>query len=306
MKDVARPGSARRIALWQLGVATPGRRVPGGVQLALPLDLPAPPELRALTPWESMLADYGTTGLTVDAHPMALLRDRLPDGAGDEPGARDAAPRHPRCGVGGLVVARQRPGTANGIVFVLLEDEYGTINLIVPAPVYERHRLIVRTEPLITRRGQAGAPSGRRWRHQRAGRSGRADRGARSRRGRDQGLLDAGRAGAPRAGGAAGSVSRDRCRGLPRGRAAGDELRLGKAPLSRPVLRSPGERGKVPLRACRRAVRRLLGRARPRRVLPGGPRRPQRAGRLAPGRVVPGPPGAGLDARGRSTSRSAS
>jgi error-prone DNA polymerase len=149
-------GSARRIALWQLGVATPGRRVPGGVQLALPLDLPAPPELRALTPWESMLADYGTTGLTADAHPIALLRDRLPQGvvASRELGTL----RHgTRVAVGGLVVARQRPGTANGIVFVLLEDEFGTINLIVPAPIYERYRLIVRTEPLMLAEGKLEA-----------------------------------------------------------------------------------------------------------------------------------------------------
>src|SRR6185437_10659058 len=66
--------SERRIALWQLGVATPGRKVPGGTQLALPLDLPAPPPLQELSSWESMLADYGTTGLTTRAHPMALLR----------------------------------------------------------------------------------------------------------------------------------------------------------------------------------------------------------------------------------------
>jgi error-prone DNA polymerase len=125
------------------------------VQLALPLDLPAPPELRALTPWESMLADYGTTGLTVDAHPMALLRDRLAALGGMVTSRELATLRHgTRVGVGGLVVARQRPGTANGIVFVLLEDEYGTINLIVPAPVYERHRLTVRTEPLITAQGK--------------------------------------------------------------------------------------------------------------------------------------------------------
>src|SRR5690242_18333225 len=77
----ARKGSARRIALWQLGVATPGRNVPGGTQLALPLDLPAPPKLRDLSAWEAMLADYGTTGLTVDSHPMALLRHRMPDGS---------------------------------------------------------------------------------------------------------------------------------------------------------------------------------------------------------------------------------
>jgi len=47
------------------------------------------------------------------------------------------------------VVARQRPGTASGIVFLLLEDEYGTINLVVPPQIYERHRLVVRTEPLM-------------------------------------------------------------------------------------------------------------------------------------------------------------
>ncbi|HEY4827728.1 MAG TPA: error-prone DNA polymerase [Solirubrobacteraceae bacterium] len=146
-------GSARRIALWQLGVATPGRRVPGGMQLALPLDLPAPPELRSLSRWESMLADYGTTGLTVHAHPMALMRDRLPEGLVQS--VELATLRHgTRVRVGGLVVARQRPGTANGIVFVLLEDEHGTINLIVPAEVYERHRLTVRTEPLILAAGK--------------------------------------------------------------------------------------------------------------------------------------------------------
>jgi error-prone DNA polymerase len=53
-----------------------------------------------------------------------------------------------------MVVARQRPGTANGIVFLLLEDEHGTINLVVPAPVYERHRLTVRTEPLVMAEGK--------------------------------------------------------------------------------------------------------------------------------------------------------
>jgi error-prone DNA polymerase len=146
-------GSARRIALWQLGVATPGRRVPGGVQLALPLDLPVPPRLRGLTAWESMLADYSSTGLTVDAHPLALLRHRLPDGlvtSRDLPALRHGT----RVQVGGMVVARQRPGTANGIVFLLLEDEHGTINLIVPAPIYERHRLTVRTEPLVMAEGK--------------------------------------------------------------------------------------------------------------------------------------------------------
>jgi error-prone DNA polymerase len=149
----ARPGFARRLALWQLGVATPGRNVPGGTQLALPLDLPAPPALRDLTAWESMLADYGTIGLTVRDHPLALLRPRLP---ADAVTSRDLEmlPHDRRIRTGGLVVARQRPGTANGIVFILLEDEHGTINLIVPPAVYERHRLMVRTEPLLLVEGK--------------------------------------------------------------------------------------------------------------------------------------------------------
>jgi error-prone DNA polymerase len=140
--------SARRQALWQLGIATPGRSVPGGTQLALPLDLPAPPALRELTEWESMLADYGTIGLTVDSHPIALLRERLPEGVVTSVDL-EHLPHATRVTTGGLVVARQRPGTANGVVFVLLEDEFGTINLIVPAKVYESHRLTVRTEPLM-------------------------------------------------------------------------------------------------------------------------------------------------------------
>jgi error-prone DNA polymerase len=146
-------GAARRIALWQLGVATPGHDVPGGTQLALPLDLPAPPKLRSLSRWESMLADYSSTGLTTGTHPIALLRNRLP---ADAVTSRELGtlPHAGRVKVGGMVVARQRPGTANGIVFILLEDEFGTINLIVPAQVYERHRLTVRTEPLMLAEGK--------------------------------------------------------------------------------------------------------------------------------------------------------
>jgi error-prone DNA polymerase len=56
------------------------------------------------------------------------------------------------------VVARQRPGTANGMVFILLEDEHGAINLVVPPPVYDRHRLIARTEPLVLTTGTLERP----------------------------------------------------------------------------------------------------------------------------------------------------
>jgi error-prone DNA polymerase len=145
-------GLARRVALWQLGVMSPGRRVPGGTQLALPLDLPAPPQLRELSEWESMLANYSSMGLTTATHPLALLRDRLPGAVTSlDLGTLEHGGR---VRVGGLVVARQRPGTASGVVFILLEDEFGTINLIVPPRIYERHRLTVRTEPLILIEGK--------------------------------------------------------------------------------------------------------------------------------------------------------
>ena len=146
--------SPRRLALWQLGTATAARGVRGGgTQLALPLELPQAPALPELSAWETLLADYGTLGMTVASHPMALLRPRLPDGCKD---SRDLArlAHGSRVQVGGLVVARQRPSTAAGVVFVLLEDEFGVINLIVPPAVYERHRLAVRTEPLMLAEGR--------------------------------------------------------------------------------------------------------------------------------------------------------
>jgi error-prone DNA polymerase len=147
--------SPRRHILWQLGIATPGRRVTGGVQLSLPLGLPAPPELKAMSGWESMLADYGATGLTAATHPLALLRQsgRIPADAPTSVGL-EAMAHGQGVRVGGLVVARQRPGTASGVVFVLLEDEVGVINLVVPPPVYERYRLLVRTEPLLLVEGK--------------------------------------------------------------------------------------------------------------------------------------------------------
>jgi error-prone DNA polymerase len=145
--------SPRRLVLWQLGIASPGRRVPGGVQLTLALDLPAPPRLRAPSSWEAMLADYGTIGLTTRTHPLELLRERL--GPGVLTSATLAECDHgTRVRTGGMVVARQRPGTARGVVFILLEDEFGTINLIVPPRVYERHRLLARGEPLLLADGR--------------------------------------------------------------------------------------------------------------------------------------------------------
>jgi error-prone DNA polymerase len=143
----------RRPALWKAGTVAPALRTSEGAQLALPLDgSPAPP-LPALGPWDRVVADYRTTGMTLENHPMELLRGGLPpDVASSEDlsRARDGA----RVRVAGMVVARQRPATANGVVFMLLEDERGTINLIVPPPVVERWRLAVRTSGFVLAAGK--------------------------------------------------------------------------------------------------------------------------------------------------------
>jgi error-prone DNA polymerase len=146
-------GGERREALWRVGVSAAGRRAPQGTQLALPAEPPEPPALEPLGDWGKLIADYRSTGIALGKHPMALLRpgldpaiahsadlERIEDGAAVE--------------VAGLVVARQRPETAGGIVFMLLEDERGTVNLIVPPRVYDRRRALVRAAPLLRAEGR--------------------------------------------------------------------------------------------------------------------------------------------------------
>jgi error-prone DNA polymerase len=143
----------RRPALWGAGGAAHATRVDDGAQLALPLDGSPTPPLPQLGPWERIVADYRTTGMTLGKHPMELLRAGLPRevlSSADLDRTRDGA----RVDVAGMVVARQRPATANGVVFMLLEDEGGTINLIVPPPVVERCRLAVRTSGFVRASGK--------------------------------------------------------------------------------------------------------------------------------------------------------
>jgi error-prone DNA polymerase len=150
-------GESRRALLWELGLVPRSQSVPGSGgeerQLALPLDPTAEtPELPEPSDWERMLADYRQTSLSIGVHPMELLRRHLPAGVFSSHDLCQA-PDRARVAVAGMAVARQRPATANGVVFMLLEDEFGQMNLIVPPPVYERHRAIVRGEPLILAHG---------------------------------------------------------------------------------------------------------------------------------------------------------
>jgi error-prone DNA polymerase len=151
-------GEPRRTLLWRLGLVTRPQSVSGtrgeASQLALPLEPTAEtPELPEQTPWELMLADYRTTNLSVGPHPLRLLRPHL---AAEVISTAELARRMhgEQIAIAGLAVARQRPATAKGVVFMLLEDEHGLVNLVVPPQVYERFRALVRGEPLLLARGR--------------------------------------------------------------------------------------------------------------------------------------------------------
>jgi error-prone DNA polymerase len=151
-------GAPRRELLWELGLVPSTQTVPGSGgeehQLALPLDPTVEtPALRPQSRWERMLADYRLTSVSVGVHPLELMRPHLPAGTLS---SRELATKghRVRVAVAGMAVARQRPATAKGVVFMLLEDEFGQMNLILPPEVYDRHRAIVRGEPLIRAEGR--------------------------------------------------------------------------------------------------------------------------------------------------------
>jgi error-prone DNA polymerase len=150
-------GWPRRQLLWRLGLAP--RSVSVGAdgderQLALPLGPTSEiPELPEQTSWERMLADYRTTSMSIGVHPLELLRPHLPAEVATSADLEHLEHRS-RVAIAGLVVARQRPATANGVVFMLLEDEHGQMNLVIPLEVYERFRPLVRGEPLLLARGR--------------------------------------------------------------------------------------------------------------------------------------------------------
>ena len=146
-------GAHRRPALWEAGAASRASRGENGTQLALALDGSPSPALPPLGPWERAVADYRMTGMTLGEHPMELLRPQLGEDvacSADIPRTRDGAAIR----VAGMVTARQRPATAKGVVFMLLEDEHGVINLIVPPPVAQRCRMAVRTAGFVIARGR--------------------------------------------------------------------------------------------------------------------------------------------------------
>ena len=112
----------------------------------------AGPSASPLTPMdagERLQADYAGMGLTIGPHPMALRRDELSLRgvlrAADLPGAKDGR----RVRVAGMVITRQRPGTAKGFVFLTLEDETGISNIIIRPDLFDRQRTEVVRQPFL-------------------------------------------------------------------------------------------------------------------------------------------------------------
>jgi error-prone DNA polymerase len=141
----------RRVALWDVMAATRGPELPLAPRS---VSTAPPPALPALTPVELTEADYRMTGLSLAGHPMAHARTVLAqNGVHTAYDAQYHGTDGQRIAVAGLVICRQRPGTAKGFVFLTLEDETGLINIIITPDVFEEHALLISTSPLLLIRG---------------------------------------------------------------------------------------------------------------------------------------------------------
>ncbi len=130
--------SHRHLARWQvLGV-----RQANDLLQAMPI-AEGRPLLRRPSEGEDIVADYGQLGLTLGRHPLALLRPHLTRRRFISSASLHSLPNGRRARAAGLVITRQRPGTATGVTFLTLEDEFGTINVVVWSDLAERQRALV-------------------------------------------------------------------------------------------------------------------------------------------------------------------
>lgn len=113
-------------------------------------------DLPAMAPSETVADDYATTSLSLRGHPVAFFRERLTRiGAITARAHLDPAlPQGARAMVAGIVLVRQRPGTAKGVVFLTLEDETGIANIVVWKKVFEAHRRIAMQARFLAVRGR--------------------------------------------------------------------------------------------------------------------------------------------------------
>ncbi len=147
-------GVNRRDLIWQLGLFVGGfeqadlrRRHDRQLRLALPVEQDSV-SLADFTAYQRMANDYSVLHLSPNSHPMQFLRPRLGEGVVSSLHLR-SMPAGTRVDLAGLVVCRQQPLTAKGIIFLLLEDEFGMVNVLVSRDLVEAHRDIIRTAPFV-------------------------------------------------------------------------------------------------------------------------------------------------------------
>jgi error-prone DNA polymerase len=143
-------GLDRRAALWEVRALDPlsaAERLPifaaAGGQADAILQAEAQMALPMMPPGEHVVSDYRSLSLSLKAHPVSFLRHILAARKITEAGTLSDMPNGRRVSVAGLVLVRQRPGTASGVIFATLEDETGVANIIVWPKIFERFRAIV-------------------------------------------------------------------------------------------------------------------------------------------------------------------
>ncbi|CAO3351149.1 error-prone DNA polymerase [Azospirillum palustre] len=144
-------GLDRRAALWAVR-ALGDQPLPLFARLDGPIAEEPEAPLPAMALGEHVVMDYGSLSLSLKAHPLSLLRDGLP---GITPAERLAQTRDGhRLTTAGLVLVRQRPGSAEGVVFITLEDETGIANLVVMPDAFETFRRPIMTARLMAATGR--------------------------------------------------------------------------------------------------------------------------------------------------------
>jgi len=144
----------RRRALWQVA-ALPADSGTMPLFDRLEDEVPKTNEvaLAPMSPAEELHADFSAMGLSIRHHPMHMFRETARGVLTAHQLANEA--RHgSRVAVAGMVITRQRPGSARGMMFITIEDETGLANLVLTPPIYERFRALARAEVLLWARGK--------------------------------------------------------------------------------------------------------------------------------------------------------